>query len=245
MVWLFLWNLNFIVLKEIPNHSLKMKKQNFTSRIKQHFFIVFCVLFSLCVYPQSNLLLNADFENGFSSWTILKGANRVNLDSKSGSYALSAPSNSGAEQTITGLTPNTTYLLTGWLKSSNSSPVSLGVKLYGGNELSNETTSTVYKQLTVKFTTGPSSTKATIYAYNPSSGSNTMNVDDLPGNYLLVRSWCGNLFLGESLPLGSTKDNTSVFFWLVLCRSWCLFCHLIVFFCLFEWDPGVRRGNIK
>jgi len=179
MVWLFLWNLNFIVLKEIPNHSLKMKKQNFTSRIKQHFFIAFCVLFSVCVYPQSNLLLNADFENGFSSWTILKGANRVNLDSKSGSYALSAPSNSGAEQTITGLTPNTTYLLTGWLKSSNSSPVSLGVKLYGGNELSNETTSTVYKQLTVKFTTGPSSTKATIYAYNPSSGSNTMNVDDL------------------------------------------------------------------
>ena len=179
MVWLFLWNLNFIFLKEIQNHSLKMKKQNFTSRIKQHFFIPFCVLFSVCVNPQSNLILNADFENGFSSWTILKGATRVNLDSKSGNYALSAPSNSGAEQTITGLTPNTTYLLTGWLKSSQNKAVCLGVKWFGGNELTATTSSSLFSQLAIKFTTGPASTSAVVYVFNPLNSNTTMWADNL------------------------------------------------------------------
>ena len=56
------------------------------------------------------------------------------------------------------------------------------------------------------------------------------------------QNWDGHLFLGESLPLGSTKDNTFVFFWLVLCRSRCLLCCLIVFFFLLVWDPGGHRG---
>ena len=31
----------------------------------------------------------------------------------------------------------------------------------------------------------------------------------------------------------------------IICNSWCLFCHLIVFFCLLVWDPGGRRGNTE
>jgi len=45
------------------------------------------------------------------------------------------------------------------------------------------------------------------------------------------------------LASGSTKDNSFVFFGLCyVCRSWCLFCCLIVFFCLLVWDPGGCRG---
>ncbi len=156
-----------------------MKKQNFTNRIKHLFFIPFFVLFSVNVYTQSNLILNADFENGSSSWTLGTGTTRVATDFKSGSYAISATSNSGAEQTITGLTPNTTYLLTGWLKSNNNKSVNLGVKKYGGNQLTSQTASSVYTQLSVKFTTGPVSTSAIIYVFNPLNSNTTMWADDL------------------------------------------------------------------
>lgn len=156
-----------------------MKKQNFTNRIKCLFFILFSVLFSVCVNAQSNLIVDADFENGSSSWSLGTGTTRVASDFKSGTSAISATSNSGAEQIITGLTPNTTYLLTGWLKSNNNKSVNLGVKKYGGNQLTSQTTSSVYTQLSVKFTTGPVSTSAIIYVFNPLNSSTTMWADDL------------------------------------------------------------------
>ena len=141
------------------------------------FFILF--LLSISIYPEPNLIVDSDFENGSTAWNLWGGATRLKLGANSGSYAVSAGDNSGAIQTITGLTPNATYLLTGWLKSSNTAPVSLGVKWYGGNELVKQTTSSSYSQLTLKFTTGPASTTAVLYAYNPVGGSNTMYVDDL------------------------------------------------------------------
>lgn len=141
------------------------------------------LLFSSCMYPQPNLVVDPGFENGSAAWVLTRGATRVLSDAKSGSYAVVAGDGSGANQTITGLTPNTTYLLTGWLKSSNSSPVSLGVKWYGGNEMSVQTTSTAYVPLSVKFTTGPASTTAFIYGYNPAGGSNMLSVDELSLTY--------------------------------------------------------------
>jgi hypothetical protein len=30
-----------------------------------------------------------------------------------------------------------------------------------------------------------------------------------------------------------------------VCSSWCLFCRLIVLFCLLVWDPGCCRGNTE
>jgi len=135
------------------------------------------------MYPQSNLIVDSSFENQSASWNILGGATRIMTDAYSGNYAINAVDNSGANQTITGLTPNTTYLLTGWLKSSNSSPVVLGVKWFGGNELSSQTTSSEYVQLSVKFTTGPASTSANIYVSNPANGSNIMFADELSLTY--------------------------------------------------------------
>ena len=160
-----------------------MKKKSLRSKLNYLgiFFILF--LLSISIYPEPNLIVDSDFENGSTAWNLWGGATRLKLGANSGSYAVSAGDNSGAIQTITGLTPNATYLLTGWLKSSNTAPVSLGVKWYGGNELVTQTTSSSYSQLTLKFTTGPASTTAVLYAYNPVGGSNTMYVDDLSLTY--------------------------------------------------------------
>jgi beta-glucanase (GH16 family) len=137
------------------------------------------LLFSSYIYPQTNLIVDSSFENNSKSWVLSEGATRISFEPKFGNYAIAANDNSGVNQMVTGLTPNTTYLLTGWLKSSTNSAVQLGVKWYGGNELSVQTASTQYTQLTIKFTTGPASTSAVLFGFNPSNGGNQMYVDEL------------------------------------------------------------------
>lgn len=156
-----------------------MKKKDIKNKLKCLLFLFIPLLFSSCIYPQTNLVVDPSFENEAATWNIWGGATRTLSDANSGNYAIVAGDNTGANQTIKGLTPNTTYVLTGWLKSSNGSPVQLGVKWYGGNELTVQTTSKTYSQLSIQFTTGPASTTAFIYIYNPSGGSNLMHIDDL------------------------------------------------------------------
>lgn len=156
-----------------------MKRNNPKNKIKHLFSFVVLVFISSCTYPQSNLIVDPSFENGSAAWILMSGASRVTSNVNSGSYAIIATDNSGANQTITGLTPNTTYLLTGWFKSSTSAPVSFGVKWHGGNELVVQTTSSTYTQLSIKFTTGPASTTANIYAFNPNGGTDIMFADSL------------------------------------------------------------------
>jgi beta-glucanase (GH16 family) len=135
------------------------------------------LLFSSAVYSQTNLIVDASFEDSATAWMFSAGATRVKSDAQSGSFCITATDNGEASQTITNLAPNTTYAVTAWVKSSNASPVQLGVKWHGGNELIAQSTSTVYEQLSVKFTTGPASTSAVIYCNNPAGGNNQMTAD--------------------------------------------------------------------
>jgi len=155
-----------------------MKKNNIKNILRYLASFSALLLFSSCMYPQTNLVVDSNFENGSAAWVLTSGASRIGSNANSGSYAVSALDASGANQTITGLSPNTTYLLKGWFKTSTSSPVNLGVKWYGGNELVVQTTSSTYTQLSIKFTTGPASTTANIYGYNPAGGGNTMIADN-------------------------------------------------------------------
>lgn len=145
--------------------------------IKYVLFESVLLVFSICMYSQTNLIVDAGFENGSAAWVLSSGATRITSDAQSGIFSISASDNRGATQTITGLSPNTTYLLTGWLKSSNTSLVQIGVKWHGGNELTAQTTSNSYVQLSIKFTTGAASTTAVIYCLNPIGGNNQMDAD--------------------------------------------------------------------
>lgn len=154
-----------------------MKNNNLKNTFNYSLSFLRMLLFSSCMYPQTNLIVDANFENGSTDWVLSSGTTRITSDPQSGSFSITASDNSGATQTITGLEPNTTYVLTGWLKSSSNNAVQLGVKWHGGNELISQTTSTAYVQLSVKFTTGPASTSAVIYCMNAAGGSNQMTAD--------------------------------------------------------------------
>ena len=74
--------------------------------------------------------------------------------------------NNGAEQTVTGLRPNTRYTLTGSGKVTGSNEMTIGVKEHGGNEEFMQFTSSNYTTGSIIFTTGFASTSAKFTCIN-------------------------------------------------------------------------------
>jgi len=86
----------------------------------------------------------------------------------------------GVQQTVTGLHPNTTYTLSGWLKVSNSRQTAgIGVRDYGGKELMATSDETQWTRKTVQFTTGQTSTTATLVLVKISDGPGHVLCDNL------------------------------------------------------------------
>jgi len=119
--------------------------------------------------PPVPALLNGGFEDGsLAPW---KGWNEAriaadNMHSGTGALCLNG-SPCGAEQRVFGLTPNTTYELSGWADTKDGSEVRLGVKDFGGQEIWTADTQRGYMQLRVRFTTGPHNSNAIIYCFKP------------------------------------------------------------------------------
>lgn len=136
--------------------------------------------FSLTYVSTGNLVQNPGLESGtLSPWSQWNDVSVVNSNAHSGTYALrdgAGPCTS--EQVVNGLLPNTTYTLSGWGKVDTSGQtVSIGVKNFGGTETSQLISTTSYSQVSITFTTGSSSTSATIYFYR-SSGTGYAYGDD-------------------------------------------------------------------
>ncbi|MEU9343375.1 carbohydrate binding domain-containing protein [Streptomyces sp. NPDC048278] len=131
-----------------------------------------------------NLLSNAGFETGaLSPWTEASGnASSVTAaNARTGADALTTTAgSSGANQALTGLSPGTTYLLTGWAKVATAGEtLAIGVKNFGGTETYTNIATTSYSQAAVLFTTGSSTTTATVYCWKNAGGSGAGYCDDL------------------------------------------------------------------
>lgn len=126
---------------------------------------------------------NTGFESGTcTSWDCYGGAAVTTGNARTGTYAVALPggTSAGAEQTVTGLSPNTQYRLQGFAKSSVAGQcVYLGVKGFGGTETRACVNTTSYSGGAVTFTTGATSTSAVIYFWNPSGNSGTGYADDI------------------------------------------------------------------
>jgi beta-glucanase (GH16 family) len=115
---------------------------------------------------------NGGFEDDAAGtgWNRYGGAQVVSGGQRSGSRAMRISGYGGAEQVVTGLSPDTTYTLGGYARVTRAgTPALIGVKNYGGPERATTVTSTSYTRGTVSFTTGPDSTQATVYVYKPTS----------------------------------------------------------------------------
>jgi hypothetical protein len=118
----------------------------------------------------SNIIQNPGFETGTTaSWGGSWGNySVVTTAPRTGTYC--AQVNSGGMVQIATVQPNTTYTLSGYVKSGTGTITYLGVKNYGGNEISQGTTATTWTPASVQFTTGASNTTAEIYIWSQGQG---------------------------------------------------------------------------
>jgi len=174
------------------------------------FFLSALALMPQMASAQSNLLTNPGFETGtMSGWGASSGTySAVTGFAHSGTYAAKINAGSTVAQTVTGLTPNTTYTCTGWLEAPTAGQtIYMGVQNFGGTTISKGTNTTTYTQLSVTFTTGPASTSATLFIYNDTDVDTAHYVaycDDLT-----LTLGPPNLLLNPGFETGTTADWTA------------------------------------
>ncbi|MET9268695.1 carbohydrate binding domain-containing protein [Kribbella sp. NPDC003557] len=131
----------------------------------------------------SNLVQNGGFESGTTaSWSVTAGRASVVTDTAHGgakSLKL-GPSQASAEQVVA-VQPGTTYVLSGWGRvSAYDTEIVIGAKAFGGpSEIRAPAfVNTTWRGGSVTFTTGPSSTTATVYCFTR-AGAGSGYCDDL------------------------------------------------------------------
>ena len=127
------------------------------------------------VPTSSNLLYNADLETsgGWDLW----GGNVTSTCANNGNNGIEfKDGEAGSEQVVTGLIPNTEYIFSAYINSSNST-IQLGVKNYGGSTSQINCKSTFFNPYSINFITGSGSTSATVFVYR-SSGTAKVCTDD-------------------------------------------------------------------
>ena len=129
-------------------------------------------IFSDEVNTSPEILKNADFEaEGLEPWTGFGDYSLSETNAYSGAHciALSGSGESGIEQLVTGLKPDTAYVLTAWGKvsgkvSGKTSNIYIGVRDFGGEDkIEYKIGSSAYVKRAVQFKTGEDSTSAAVY----------------------------------------------------------------------------------
>lgn len=125
-------------------------------------------------------IINPGFETGTTSGWTETGDVSVTGTAYTGSYGVNVnTAGSKIEQVITGLCANTTYTLSAWGMAKANCGVFLGVKNYGGSELTVQyTDDKQWQQQSIIFTTGSSNTTATLFFTKTSANKFTGSADD-------------------------------------------------------------------
>ncbi|MEY9836653.1 carbohydrate binding domain-containing protein [Streptacidiphilus sp. EB103A] len=133
------------------------------------------------VLTDTQRLANGGFESGsVSPWTGSGTSESVvSSPALAGAYALKLGAASSTVEQVIAVTPGTTYTLSGFgLVSATGNQVEIGVKGYGGSQLVSAITATAWTQGSVSFTTGSTTTTATVFCYHD-TGTGTASCDDL------------------------------------------------------------------
>ncbi len=127
-----------------------------------------------------NNVKQSGFENGIiSPWVITHSGTAASVSvprSCSKSVRLGTGAD-GIKQVLSGLSPNTSYVCTAWVKADSGEQIQIGVNNFGGADVFVTSVSTSWTMVSIPFTTGAGVTAATVYASKP-SGTAYVYVDD-------------------------------------------------------------------
>lgn len=135
---------------------------------------------------EGSLLANAGFEGGaLTPWLLTEGtAQVVGGQAHGGGHALAlGPGPSAVAQTVP-VRPDSTYHLTGWLRSgSGAEEVRLGVQVGGGAEREAAVPRVTFTEVTIEFATGATDHEAVVFLRHP-TGPLMAYADDLALRYV-------------------------------------------------------------
>jgi hypothetical protein len=118
-----------------------------------------------------NHVANSGFESGFASWSVYGQTAIATSGAQSGTSAARLISGTSAfEQVVTGLRPNTTYVLKAYVRKVSGSDPAIGAKDFGGQQVTVTSANLSYSLVQITFRTGASNTSAKIFFYS-SNGS--------------------------------------------------------------------------
>lgn len=112
---------------------------------------------------------NPGFESGsLSPWTTWNDAAASANNARTGIYSLGLGNGPASAEQVVSVLPDTTYTFSGYGKVPEGQEALIGVKGYGGPQLTSSIRSTSYSKGRVTFTTGSSNTQATVFFYHAS-----------------------------------------------------------------------------
>jgi len=110
---------------------------------------------------------NECFEEGLGLWSTGALIRELQRDDVyAGNYTLKVTGRGSATALITGLSPNTNYEIKAFVKNLSSGRIGLGVKDFGGREISKGVNNGTYEEKVLNFTTGATNTSALMYYFS-------------------------------------------------------------------------------
>lgn len=150
---------------------------------------------------------NECFESGVYNWGGWGSATKEvqSTTANSGMYSLKVAGLGASNYTITGLLPNTSYTITGFVKIDGADGVNFGVKEFdaANNDMAEVVTSTTFEEKSMMFTTGGANSSVQVYLYSPDANG-VGYLDDLK----LVRNTVTDLGESNNQSLGVYPNPT-------------------------------------
>ncbi len=167
---------------------------------------LFCVSKSLA---QTNLINDPGFESGSSQNISGPQSGLTTSNVYAGNYAARLANKGGSggrfEVTVSNLLPSSTYDFSAFVQTSGGGDGFIGATDFGGSQVEMSFGNTAYESKSITFTTGPASTSAKVYVYNPKQGTSYVYLDELS---LIETMNQYNLIFSEEFNVDGPVDST-------------------------------------
>jgi hypothetical protein len=168
------------------------------------------------------LAQNSGFESAdLGPWSKWNDTSVVADNARTGKYALRLNGLYADSRQVIAVKPNTNYVLSAYMKSSQGEAMSMGLKGFSGGAINTTITSTTYTRGEIKFKTGAQETQIKMYLYHDGPSDGTGYVDDVllsevggTGTGTKIEAESATVFGNTHTYTDSVASNTTAMGWI-------------------------------